>query len=95
MLREFWELHPDAEPSLRRWDRVARAAAWTDLQSVRSDFASADGVRVESGKTAVVFNIAGNKYRLITVIHYNTGTIFTRHVLTHAAYDREQWKHNL
>ena len=40
----------------------------------------------------VVFDIGGNKYRLIAVIHYNRGRVYVRHVLTHAEYDEENWK---
>ena len=40
----------------------------------------------------VVFNIAGNKYRLIASIHFNRGKVYIRHVLTHQAYDRGGWK---
>jgi len=39
-----------------------------------------------------VFNIGGNNYRLIAAIHYNTGVVYIRHVLTHAEYDRGAWK---
>jgi len=54
---------------------------------VRARYASADQV----GKFTV-FNIAGNTYRLITVIHFNTGRVYVRRVLTHAEYDRGTWK---
>ncbi len=39
-----------------------------------------------------VFNIAGNKYRMIVVIHFNRGLVFVRHILTHGEYDRGAWK---
>ena len=54
---------------------------------VRAFYSSADQV----GK-CTVFNIAGNKYRLITVIHFNTGRVYVRRILTHAEYDRGAWK---
>jgi mRNA interferase HigB len=41
---------------------------------------------------STVFNIGGNKYRLVTVIHFNRGKVFVRHVLTHEEYTRGQWK---
>ena len=86
-LREFWARHPDAEGSLRSWFRVVKQADWQSFADVRAIYRSADLV----GKFTV-FNIAGNKYRLIAVIHFNTGRVYVRHVLTHAAYDRGAWK---
>ena len=86
-LREFWAEHPDAEASLRSWYRVAKQARWQRFTDVRAHYRSADQV----GKFTV-FNIAGNAYRLITVIHFNTGRVYVRRVLTHAAYTRGTWQ---
>ena len=86
-LREFWARHPDAEASLRSWYRVVKQARWQRFTDVRAHYGSVDQV----GKFTV-FNIAGNKYRLITVIHFNTGRVYVRRVLTHAEYDRGTWK---
>ena len=85
MLREFWALYPDAEESLRAWLQAARREDWENFAEVRARFPKADRV----GKLTV-FNIAGNKYRLIAAIHHNRGKV--RHVLTHAEYDRGGWK---
>jgi mRNA interferase HigB len=86
-LREFWARHPDAEEPLRAWYRVLKQARWHRFTDVRARYASADQV----GKFTV-FTIAGNTYRLIIVIHFNTGRVYVRRVLTHAAYDRGTWK---
>ncbi len=59
---------------------------------LRATFPHADPVTVRSGRKIVVFNIGGNKYRLITAIHYNRGLVFTLMVLTHAEYGQEEWK---
>lgn len=88
-LREFWTAHLDAEASLRAWYRVATQARWQRFIDVRAHYRSADQV----GKFTV-FDLAGNKYRLITVIHFNTGRVYVRQVLTHAAYDRGTWQHD-
>ena len=56
---------------------------------------SADPVRVTSGRTVVVFNIAGDRYRLLTAIHYNMRKVFILRFLTHAEYTRETWKDEL
>jgi len=88
MLREFWKLHPDAESALRSWHKLARCADWKSYEDVRAVF----GKRIDQFERFVVFDIGGNKYRLIAAIHYNTGRVYIRHVLTHADYDREKWK---
>ncbi len=85
--REFWAEHPEAVASLRSWYRVAKQARWQRFTDVRAHYRSADQV----GKFTV-FNIAGNAYRLITVIHFNTGRVYVRRVLTHAAYDPGTWQ---
>ncbi len=47
------------------------------------------------GKIVTVFNISGNKYRLVTAIHYNTRTLFTLQLMTHAEYSKNRWKAKL
>lgn len=86
-LREFWEQHADAEVPLRAWYAAATKATWSNLAEVRQTINSADVVG-----HLTVFNIGGNKYRLIVAIHYDRQMIFIRHVLTHAEYNRGQWK---
>ncbi|MEE8291960.1 MAG: type II toxin-antitoxin system HigB family toxin [Candidatus Tectomicrobia bacterium] len=86
-LREFWTIHPDAEGPLRSWYRVVKQAHWQRFPDVRAIYGSAD-----QGGKFTVFNIAGNTYRLIAVIHFNTGRLYVRQVLTHTAYDRGTWK---
>jgi mRNA interferase HigB len=91
----FVRKHPAAGPSLRSWLLVAKRAQWSDLQDVRRSFPSADGVTVKSGRIATVFNIAGNKFRLITAIHYNRQIVFVMRFLTHAEYSKDKWKEEL
>jgi mRNA interferase HigB len=86
-LREFWTLHPDAETPLRSWHRIAEQSEWEKLADVRENYPSADQV----GKFTV-FNIGGNKFRLIVVVHFNRGKLYVRHVLTHGDYDKGDWK---
>ncbi|MDR0247255.1 MAG: type II toxin-antitoxin system HigB family toxin [Burkholderiales bacterium] len=87
LLVEFWEKHPDAERSLTAWYRTRRTEVFMDVNSLRTTFASADNV---GGLT--VFNIGGNKYRLIASIHYNRHKVYIRNVLTHDEYDQGGWK---
>jgi len=88
-LRDFGRLHPEAENPLRAWLRRVKKADWKQFADVRADYPRADQV----GKFTV-FNIGGNKFRLITVIHYDRGKVFIRHALTHAEYDRGDWKND-
>ncbi len=91
-LREFWQRYPDAEQPLRQWYKTAALAEWNSLQDTRRDYPHADGVRNNDGDTLTVFNIAGNKYRLVARIRYDYQLINIRAVLTHAEYDDEKWK---
>jgi mRNA interferase HigB len=91
-LAAYWRRNPQAASGLLYWHKLAKAARWTCLQDVRATFPHADAVTVKSGRRVVVFNIAGNKYRLITAIHYNRQLAFTLMALTHAEYDKAMWK---
>src|SRR3974377_49987 len=94
-LARFWQRHPRARDALLRWHALAKGGRWRSLQDVRATFPHADLVTVASGRTVVVFNIAGNHYRLITAIHYNRQLVFTLRVLTHRQYTDEKWKEEL
>jgi mRNA interferase HigB len=94
-LREFASVHPDSVASLDRWYVQVRLAAWKDLGACRRDFPQADLARVASGKSVVIFNIAGNKYRLACAIHFNRGCVFVLRVMTHAEYSANRWKETL
>jgi len=86
-LREFWERLPKARAQLEAWYQVARRAEWATVADVRQTFGTADRV----GRL-MVFDIGGNKYRLIAAIHFNRGKLYVRHVLTHIEYDEGKWK---
>jgi mRNA interferase HigB len=88
-LLAFALLHPDAYEPLDNWYRVAKSATWQNISEVRQVFPTADAV----GK-CTVFNIGGNKYRLITKIFYAEQTILIRGVYTHAEYDQGRWKND-
>lgn len=88
-LREFWQKVIAARSPLEGWFRVVndKQLAWADFHDVKTTFASASLVG-----ECVVFNIGGNKFRLITKINYLTHNVFIRSVLTHAEYDEGRWK---
>jgi mRNA interferase HigB len=86
-LNEFAEKHPDAKPALQHWYQQAKAKEFRSFVELRDIFGSADQVG-----NLTVFNIGGNKVRLIAAIHYNRSTIYIRAVLTHREYDAGTWK---
>lgn len=86
-LRLFWERHPDSQTALARWLKVMRHTDFRSFSELRATFPSADTV-----DDWIVFNIGGNKYRLIASIHFTRGKVYIRHVLTHQEYNRGTWK---
>ncbi|WP_423223325.1 type II toxin-antitoxin system HigB family toxin [Candidatus Amarolinea aalborgensis] len=86
-LREFWERYPDSEGPLLRWYKIIERSEYSSFTALRATFPSADLVG-----DLVVFNIGGNKYRLIASVHFNRGKVYVRHILTHSDYDRGEWK---
>ena len=86
-LKAFWERYPDSQNALTRWFKIVRQTDFKNFSDLRTTFPSADLV-----DNLVVFNIGGNKYRLIASIHFNRNKIYIRHVLTHKEYDKGDWK---
>ncbi|WP_036082709.1 type II toxin-antitoxin system HigB family toxin [Leptospirillum ferriphilum] len=82
-LRAFWIRHPDAEESLLAWYREAQKADWYRPEKIKEKYRSASFV----GRNRVVFNIKGNKYRLVVKIKYEKQLVFVRFVGTHTDYD--------
>jgi mRNA interferase HigB len=91
-LQEFWNRHADARAQLREWYKAASAADWRSLADVRRIYPHADGVATKYSGTLTVFNICGNKYRLVVRIRYDWKLVNIRCVLTHVEYDRGAWK---
>jgi len=86
-LIQFWDKHPDSQTSLARWFRVVEKTNFPSFAELRAVFPSADKIQ-----DWIVFNIGRNKVRLIASVHFNRGRVYIRHVLTHAEYDRGDWK---
>ena len=91
-LRAFWAKHPDAESPLRHWYKTTMHADWRSLNDTRRTYPHADAVRTREGDVLTVFNVGGNKYRLVVRIRYDYGLVNVRSVLTHEAYARSAWK---
>jgi mRNA interferase HigB len=88
-LREAASRHAEVSEALDAWYKVAKTAKWNSLADVRRTYPHADPV-----DECTVFNIMGNKYRLICWINYETHKIFIRNVLTHAEYNKGDWKND-
>lgn len=86
-LVQFWQRYPDAKASLESWYAVVRKATWKTPAEMKAVYHNADLV----GRSTV-FNIAGNKYRLIARVNYQTQRVFVLYILTHPEYDRGDWK---
>lgn len=83
-LREFWEQHADAEQPLRAWYHDVLHADWKSPTDVKRVYASASIV----GANRLVFNIGGNKYRIVVAVNYKYRMCYVRFIGTHKAYDR-------
>lgn len=86
-LRVYWERHPSAEEVLSDWYNKVRKLEPSSFVELRETFASADRVG-----DCVVFDVGGNKYRVIAHVDYDIQILWIRFVLSHAEYDREKWK---
>ena len=86
-LKEFWNHYPDSQGPLEAWFKIVRGTSYTTFGELKATFPKADKVGEK-----IVFDIGGNKYRLMTVIHFNRLKVYVRAVLTHEAYDKGAWK---
>jgi len=86
-LQRFWQEYPNSENALQRWYKIIHHTKFENFGELQRAFPSADKVG-----DLIVFNIGGNKYRLIASIHFNRGKVYVRHVLTHKEYDKGAWK---
>jgi mRNA interferase HigB len=82
-LREFWERFPDAEDALKTWFAEAERATWSTPGEIKAQYRSASILK----DSRVVFNICGNKYRLVVKVSYKNGVVLIRFVGTHKEYD--------
>ncbi|WP_334310786.1 type II toxin-antitoxin system HigB family toxin [Dolichospermum circinale] len=70
-----------------RWLKIIESVSFQSFEELRSVFPNADLVA-----NLIVFNIGGNKYRLIASIHFNRQKVYIRYILTHSEYDKDRWK---
>ena len=86
-LNEFAERYPETKTALAQWYQLMKQGEFHSIADLRQVFPTADKV----GKLTV-FNIGGNKVRLIAALHYNRQKVYIRAVLTHSEYDQDKWK---
>jgi mRNA interferase HigB len=82
-LKEFWDLFPDSEDALQAWYAEAKQATWQSPAEIKAQYGNASVLK----DSRVVFNICGNKYRLIVRINYHYSVVYVRFVGTHKEYD--------
>jgi mRNA interferase HigB len=80
----FYQEYPDAKNALENWYDITEEADWSNINDVKNTFNSADYV----GNNRIVFNVKGNKYRLVALTIFGTRTVFIRFIGTHSAYDK-------
>ena len=86
-IKDFWEKHPTSETGLRNWFKVVHSSEFRTFAEVKEAFGSVDEV-----DGLHVFNIGGNKTRLIAKINFKYQKIYIHSVLTHAEYSKGKWK---
>jgi len=86
-IRDFGKQFPQAAAPLKHWANAVQSAAWKNPGALKTDFGSADFVG-----NLTVFNVGGNKYRLIAIVHYRRQIVYIKHILTHEEYDEGEWK---
>ncbi len=82
-LKEFWENHADARQPLQAWYADVKHVTWEKPSDIKSVYRNASFIE----NNRVVFNIKGNKYRLIVVIQYDYSIVYIRFIGTHREYD--------
>lgn len=85
-LREFWQKHSDCEQQLKSWHQEAKDAKWKTPGEIKEEYPNASILE----DNRIVFNIKGNKYRLIVKINYKYSIVWIRFVGTHGEYDKTE-----
>jgi mRNA interferase HigB len=88
-LRQDAAQYPDVQKQIKDWNDIVKVAEWQSLIDVQTIYRDAEAVG-----NFTVFNIKGNKYRLIVSIDYEAQLIYYKNFLTHAEYDKEEWKND-
>ncbi|MEH2365080.1 type II toxin-antitoxin system HigB family toxin [Nostoc sp.] len=87
--REFCQNYADFCDALKNWYKAANKATWNNLAQVQAVYP-----QIEAVGNFTVFNIKGNKYRLIVDLVYSDQIIYLKYILSHAKYDKDKWKND-
>jgi mRNA interferase HigB len=88
-LRSDAAKYPDTQTVIDEWYKIVKSLSWQNLEETKQTYRDAESVG-----NFTVFNIKGNKYRLIVDINYVNQTIYYKYFLTHSEYDKESWKND-
>jgi mRNA interferase HigB len=98
-IREFYNAKPARQQhaaAFEEWFKAARNAEWHNFQDTKGLFGQTDvASNTKSGKTATIFDVGGNKYRIIAIVNYNRQTVYITHVLDHKDYSKNKWKNEI
>src|SRR6266853_6346901 len=95
MLRDFYESQPQRKQHAKAfddWFRLARSARWHSFQDTKATFGQTDVATGDTGRTATIFDIGGNKYRIVAHVDYIRQTVKIEAVMDHKEYDKGLWK---
>lgn len=94
-LRDFYEARPDRKlhaKAFESWFQLARQARWQSFQDTKATFGQTDVATGDTGRTATIFDIGGNKYRIVAHVDYRRQTVKIEAVMDHKEYDKGLWK---
>ncbi len=94
-LRDFYAAKPERSPhaaAFENWFKLARKAHWQNFQETKATFGQTDVATGDTGRTATVFDIGGNKYRILAHVDYKRQTVKIEAVMDHKEYDKKLWK---
>lgn len=83
-LKEFWDKHPESEQYLKTWYDTVRSSDWRSPNDVKKTYANASVLK----DNRIIFDIKGNKYRLVAKFNFDKQWVFIRFIGTHEAYDK-------
>jgi mRNA interferase HigB len=94
-LRDFYLTKPERKlhaAAFDNWFRIARKAHWQDFQDAKATFGQTDVAKGDTGRTATIFDVGGNKYRIVAHVDYTRQTVKIEAVMDHKEYDKGLWK---
>lgn len=84
VLKEYIAVRPEVKTALQEWVMIVKQSQWTCFADIKATFNSVDSI----GNQRYVFNINGNKYRLVVVIKFTIKFVYIRFIGTHTEYDK-------